>query len=119
MFKTLLFGLSIGEREHLLRLQSQSTLTLVVWWTRAVQAVEEANTESVFPRLPRADQRVVPVSLGYAEGNFTKEQLDAWDEICTTNGECGSCGGRIELAVATSKGRTMPLTIELWKKCLY
>ena len=72
--------LPMHDRQH--RPSSRTTVYL------RSQAVEEANSNSVFPRLSRPDQRVVPTSLGYAEGNFTKDEVAAWDSICTTNGGC-------------------------------
>ena len=51
------------------------------------KAVEEANANSVFPRMSRPDQRVVPTSLGYADGNFSQQEVAAWDNVCTRNGK--------------------------------
>ena len=45
----------------------------------------EAYESMVYPRLSRPDQRVVPVTLGYAEGNLSVAEAAALDDICTAN----------------------------------
>jgi len=52
-----------------------------VSWTGARQAY----AEHVYPRLPRVDQRVVPVSLGYDEGNLTADEAADLDSFCAEN----------------------------------
>lgn len=46
---------------------------------------EEAYQTFIYPRLPRVDQRVVPTSLGYAEGNLSAAAAASLDSFCATN----------------------------------
>lgn len=49
-------------------------------------AVEETYASHIYPRLSRTDQRVVPVTTGYAEGNFTAAERADIDAFCTVSG---------------------------------
>ena len=45
----------------------------------------EAYRHHVYPRFSRPDQRVVPVSLGYQEGNLTAAEAASLDAFCAEN----------------------------------
>eukprot|EP00041_Stephanoeca_diplocostata_P008127 m.117606 g.117606 ORF g.117606 m.117606 type:complete len:375 (-) comp17185_c0_seq1:173-1297(-) len=46
---------------------------------------EYTYTTAVYPRFSRTDQRSVPVSLGYQDGNLSADEANALDTFCTKN----------------------------------
>lgn len=49
------------------------------------EAPKEAYRTQVYPRFSRADQRVVPTSLGYDAGNLTAAAASSLDTFCAEN----------------------------------
>ena len=50
-------------------------------WTASIEAFQT----HVYPRLSRADQRVVPTSLGYSDGSLDVSQASSLDAFCAKN----------------------------------
>ena len=50
-------------------------------WT----AFQEAAENMIYPRMSRSDQRLVPTSLGYSDGNLDPQEAASLDAFCAEN----------------------------------